>query len=305
MADDGLPDFVIIGAPRAGTTSLYHILDRAPSICMSSIKEPRYFEREVGEGAFATRRVSDRGEYLSLWSNCGEGRIRGEASPVYLFDPGTPSAMAVEIPNARLILSVRHPVDRAISHYFFREQRTGRSERSLRECIDSSLAAPISDYERSYLIEPGMYGRNLLRWLQHYPMEQIHVVVFEELANEPAQVIDDLAGFLKVAPPQDVGLSFRESNAATLPRSRVASRVIHSSVLRSLARRIHADQMARKWGERLLTSRSPRVSQTVSEDDRTLLNEIYREDVGVLSSLLQRDLPWNLTSSSTEQWPQK
>lgn len=298
MTPEAVPDFVIIGAPRAGTTSLYHILDRIPAVCMSSIKEPRFFEREVGEAAFATRRVSDPEEYGRLWDGCGEGQIRGEASPVYLFDPGTPVIMAEQIPDARLIVSVRNPVERAISHYFFREQRTGRSTKTLRECIEASLAAPISDYERSYLIEPGMYARNLVRWLEHFPREQIHVVVFEELIADPTTVVSELCEFLGTEPPTDLDLSFRESNAAARPRSRLAGRIVHSSSLRFLVQLLRIDQMARRWGERILTRPAPGLSSSVPGEDVVLLADTYREDVDRLKALLGKELPWDLVSSA-------
>jgi hypothetical protein len=168
-----LPDFVIIGAPRAGTTALWRHLDAHPDISMSRYKELRFFNEGWHKGLdWYEKQFSDEG-------------LRGEATPGYMYDRLALERMAKVIPSARLIVVLRDPVDRAYSQYWFRRGR-GLESRSF------------ADSAARYL-KPGHYLPHLLNVCEFYPREALKVVVFEDdLVARPEATYRNLCRYLGV-----------------------------------------------------------------------------------------------------------
>src|SRR5262249_11013082 len=104
------PNFFIVGAPRAGTTSLYIYLKQIPGIYMSPVKEPHYFNHEPGERS--------RDEYLELFRAADTAVAVGEASVGYLRHPDAPLRIRANVPHAKIIMSLRDPVEKVYSQYF-------------------------------------------------------------------------------------------------------------------------------------------------------------------------------------------
>src|SRR5262245_21444242 len=112
------PNFFIAGAPRCGTSSLHAYLQAIPGIFMSRIKEPNYFSRAViGEQAPMVKPIRDERQYLRLFDGAGGAQVIGEATPFYLEDPAAPALISQAVPHAKVIVSLRDPVERLYSHY--------------------------------------------------------------------------------------------------------------------------------------------------------------------------------------------
>ena len=214
-----LPDFLIIGAQKAGTTSLYAYLAAHPDVRPAGRKEVHYFDlgftagAELGEGWY--RSMFPLSARLALDGRRTGRPVRtGEASPYYLFHPAAPERAAALVPEARLLVLVRDPVERAWSHYRHevaagREQlgfaaaldaepeRLAGADADLRRGIDSAAAR--SHRTHSY-VGRGRYAEQLRAWLEHYPREQLHVMVAEELFARPAPVWRAAVEFLGLAP---------------------------------------------------------------------------------------------------------
>jgi len=109
------PNFFIVGAPKAGTTSLYEYLKDIPGIYMSPVKEPNFFRTEFTSTNRHIGHVINKEEYLSLFKNVKGKKIIGEASPSYLEDPKSPFLIHEKIPNAFILISLRDPVERLFS----------------------------------------------------------------------------------------------------------------------------------------------------------------------------------------------
>lgn len=290
-----LPDFLIAGAPKCGTTTLYEVLASTPGISMSAAKEPRYFSRVVQDDAFFSTPVRDAGAYSRLWKGAAPKDVCGEATPTYFHDPGTPEAVAAEVPSARIVVAVRNPVERAYSHYRYHELRTGRSSESLMDVFERSQEAPVSDYHASYLLAPGFYASNLRRWLRYFPAEHVHIVVFEEMIEDLQHALKQLTEFLGVSPPERIYLGDRQTNSAREPKGRTVARLMQSDLLRRAARSAGVTQHARELGERLLTKKADAPKEVDRETLERIAN-LYEPDVRELSAILDRDLPWNLSS---------
>jgi len=177
-----LPNLVIIGAAKAGTSSLHYYLGLHPEISMSATKELRFFshDREWARGV---------DWYASQFE--GEARVHGEASPSYTMFPRYPESagrLRQVLPAAKLIYLVRDPIARIVSHYLF-AHAGGREPRS----FDEATGAPDSRY-----VACGLYYTQIARYLEHFAREQILVIAQEDLADAFRPTMQTVFRFLGV-----------------------------------------------------------------------------------------------------------
>lgn len=194
-----LPNFLIIGAQKSGSTSLFNYICQHPQIFGSCPKEIFYFNEFYEKGSLWYRRHFPK---LKTLDSCAG--ITGEASTVYLCSERAPARVAKLLPNIRLIAVLREPAARAISHYKHRCQ-TGRETRSIDSVFSQETIARWSQGEAllerdSIYFERGLYAGQLENWLQHFPREQLLVVQAEKMFAEPFAVAKDVQTFLGVNP---------------------------------------------------------------------------------------------------------
>ena len=182
-----LPDFVIIGAQKGGTSALFEMLSQHPRVSPSIIKEVHYFDLNYFRGEQWYRR-----HFPPV-----EGRLSGEASPYYLFHPAVPGRLKAAIPQARLIVILRDPVERALSHYFHALRR-GQETLPLLEALeaeDRRLAGAADDLDRpdrtsfahrhfSYVAR-SRYPEQIERWRAEFDDSQILLLSNRDLRQSP------------------------------------------------------------------------------------------------------------------------
>jgi hypothetical protein len=202
-----LPDFLIVGAQKAGTTALYAYLRKHPAIAGPPWKEVSYFDRHYRRGP---------AWYRGNFPLRAGDRIVGEASPSYLFHPLAPARVASLLPAVRLIALLRDPGDRAHSHYQH-EVALGREPLAFEQALEREDERMAGELERmhedpSYFshawwnhtyLARGSYAEQLERWLSHFERERLLVLASEELAARPAETYARVLGFLG-APPYEL-----------------------------------------------------------------------------------------------------
>ena len=208
-----LPDFLVIGTQRGGTTSLFHYLQAHSAIAPSSIKEIHFFDRRYHKGLtwyrghFPTSAEKFYAQHLR-----GKAFVTGEASPAYLFHPRVPRRVRQALPSAKLIVLLRNPVDRAYSQYFharehgfetlpFEEAITGEVERTAREREHILRDEHYESYEfkhRSYLSR-GIYVEQLQAWMSLFPAEQFLILKSEDFYADPAASVKQVLAFLNLS----------------------------------------------------------------------------------------------------------
>ncbi|MBE9144027.1 sulfotransferase domain-containing protein [Planktothrix mougeotii] len=196
------PHFIIIGVQKGGTNSLYHYLCQHPQIVAATQKEIHFFTLNYDQGL---------DWYQSQFSPEAEGQqiLTGEGSPYYLFHPLVPQRLYESFPETRLIVLLRNPVDRAISHYYW-EVTLGYESLSLEEAIAQEAKRLQGETERicsevnyfsfnhqhySYLAR-GLYAEQLQRWMQFFPREQFLILKSEDLYSDSARVVNQVFAFL-------------------------------------------------------------------------------------------------------------
>jgi hypothetical protein len=185
-----LPDFLVLGAMKAGTTSTYAYLVRHPRIQRAWRKEVHFFEAPA---TYALGELWYRAHFPIRRS----GMISGDATPSYMFFTEAPARIARHVPRARLITLLRNPVDRAFSHYHHLVQRGGEC-RTFEAALDQQLlelpAGPRDDAE-TYLAR-GLYAEQLESVLRVFPRDQLLVLVSAELFARPAETVARIFAFL-------------------------------------------------------------------------------------------------------------
>jgi len=196
-----LPDFLILGAQKAGTTALYAYLRWHPHVTGPSFKEVSFFDRHYARGE----------RWYRAHMPVRRSGIVGEASPSYLFHPLAPERVARMLPDARLIALLRNPADRAFSHYqhevaLGREQLTfeealAREDERMHGELDRMLADPTyfsyAWWNYTYAAR-GRYAEQLERWFAAFPREQVLVLLTDELAADTAGTYRRTLEFLAV-----------------------------------------------------------------------------------------------------------
>ena len=281
------PNFFIVGAPRAGTTSLYHYLKTTPGVYMSPLKEPHYFAVTLkallnarGVKPDATRLIHERGEYLKLFQKVKDEVAVGEASPSYLWDPAAPGLIHEVVPHARIIMSLRDPVERAFSHYLM-HVREGVERRPFEEVLE----------EPSY-IAPGLYTAQVQRYFDMFGADHVKVLIFEEFTRDPEAAVNDILKFLGVNGRVPDRLKTAH-NSFGVPRGNLAKRIAANRGIRLAARSLLPFGIPGVLREKLLYKKPPKPP--LPHAVATALADIYREDVKALEKILGRSLPWTLS----------
>lgn len=204
------PNLFIVGAAKGGTTAIHHYLSQHSDILMSSVKEPHYFSTvktknpaayrkpQVGE-SFHTRIIKDELTYLSLFSSGADKKYRGEASPSYLYDAESARKIYDFNHDARIIIILREPVSRAISHYNMVYNLGLEDKESIRDAIEKDRQNPDKMWGAAHLyIELGLYHQQLERYFDLFAESQILVMKFEDFVKQPTAQIEKIIGFLEL-----------------------------------------------------------------------------------------------------------
>lgn len=196
------PDFIIVGAPKSGTTSLYRYLQQHPSVFMPENKEPRFFcnypveSSEYMRHQFHSDIVTDLDRYIALFSEAKSSMLCGEASTDYLSCNGATERIHAWNPDAKIIIMLRHPVARAWSEYRHSIAANFQPHSfwdSL--CLEEERIA--GRYDPIFFhVKRGLYHESVARYLHLFGQKQVRVIFFDDFAHSPERCIDDTLGFL-------------------------------------------------------------------------------------------------------------
>jgi hypothetical protein len=288
-------DFVIIGAQKAGTTSLYRYLQPHPQIYMPPEKEAQFFNHD--------ERFAKGWEwYLAeFFAGAPEAKLWGKATPNYLSDPRVPERIREVLPEVRLVALLRDPIERAYSHYAMACRR-GAERRSFDQAVGDQLekqaleeARARPDLTNSYVAR-GEYGRLLGRYYGLFPQSQVRVFFTEDLSSDPARLVQQTLEFLGADTafvPSNLGLVYHKGGTkAKVPWLPALRRI---RPVRAIWTKLVPWRYRRRLGYWLFQWNAiPDNGQPhLLESTRTLLVGHFEDDVKQLSGLLGRDVPWS------------
>ena len=207
------PNFLIIGDLKAGSTSLHSYLSQHPEIFMPKLKELRYFAFDPSNSYHIRARstvVRTHAEYLNYFSDTGDAKAIGEASPNYLRSPIAPHKIKSELADSKLIVCLRNPADRLYSLYQM-NYRNGSTTLPFDQRVFE---------ENSVWIKGNFYWHDLRNYFDIFPRTQIKVILFEDLIANPISITQNLYRFLEVDDTFSPQISVH--NAGGMPKSPLA-----------------------------------------------------------------------------------
>jgi Sulfotransferase domain len=275
------PDFIGIGAQRTGTSWIYACLYEHPEICMPQ-KEINFFSR-------APHWNRGLQWYESIFGECSQSTIAGEFSTSYLTDRETPGRIRERYPDARLIVSLRHPADRAFSSYL--------------NDIVAGAVDPTTGFGEALPAHPeyvdgGRYALHLRRYLDLFPREQVLISLFEDARRDPLSAVRAIYSFLGVDPDFRPAMVDRRVGAGRIPKSQRIERWLLGASAAVRRRRASRSVwwIAKRAG---LGDRIRALNTRGGEEERRGLDPVERRDlirelepdIGAVEGLLGRELP--------------
>jgi len=283
------PNFFIVGAPKAGTTSIYEYIKNHPQIFMSSIKEPNYFSINILNENDQLKPIRNKKKYLDLFKNIKNEKIIGEASPFYLSDHDAPKLIHDVAPTAKILISIRDPVEREFSH-FLMHYVAGETVRTFHD----QLQIEIKNHQTSseyFALKHGMYYENIKRYLDIFDKNQVKIIIFEEFIRNTEKSLQSLFDFLNIdlSIPENVDQVY---NQFALPRNQISSSIIRNQTLKKIVKNILPRRTSTYIYETFFVKKGYKKPDMKNED-RELLVRFYENDVEKIKTLLGRELPWS------------
>ncbi len=283
-----LPTFLVLGAQKAGTTSLHNYLAQHPDIFMSSVKEPHYFSLgDAGRpppsrGSFVAESLS---EYERLFDRVRGEVAVGESSTTYLDSARAAQRIAEQIPDVKLIAILRDPAGRAHSQYVFNRKRMVEDAPTFADALSREPVRRVAGRgARFAYLAKGFYAGQLEEYLRYFDRSQIRVFLYEDFSDEPMALLRDIFRFLGVDDGFVPDMRLRY-NVSGVPRNTTAAAFLR--LLKPVRPFLEA------WTPAALMSRLGRPLIVPQREDLSLrrkLVEEYREDILRLEALIGRDL---------------
>ncbi|MGB7417340.1 MAG: sulfotransferase [Thermosynechococcaceae cyanobacterium] len=288
-----LPNFLIIGAAKSGTTALHTYLEQHPQVYMTPEKETNFFAfdgvdlhfRGPGDSAINSFSITSAKDYAAQFANVTDETAIGEACPLYLYHPEAPARIQASIPDAKLLVILRSPVDRAHAN-FLHLVRDGREPHQ-------DFAHALEDEQRRiqenwewfwHYRQQGYYSAQLQRYCDRFSADQLKVYLYEDLTQSPETLLQDIFQYLEVDSSFMPDMTIRP-NKSGMPKNRLMHRILtQPNPLKSMLKPLFPDHLRQKIQHQNLGK--PQISPGV----RQSLAALYQDDILRCQDLIQRDL---------------
>ena len=297
-----LPNFLIFGVQKAGTTSIYNYLQQHPQVYTSPVKETDFMCRESArkpellteeEKSRLTRggrqRILTLEQYEALFDRAGDAIAIGEASPNYLFahEQAVPN-IKTYIPDAKLIAVLRNPVERAYSDYLMSLRQVVGNLKPLAEQVETSGST-------SYTLLKGLYYEGTKHFIDTFGTAQVKIFLFDDLRQDSAGLMRELYAFIGVDSSFQTNTK-EKKQTAEVPKNQAVNQLLRTKnplreTVAKVLRAVMSEERRQKLRSRLISANSQgKEGLPLSNEDRILLEDYYREDILKLQDLLGRDL---------------
>lgn len=281
-----IPNFFIVGTPKAGTTSLYEYLQEHPQIYMSPIKETNFFSyNEIkSQGLFYNEEhVASIEAYLQQFSGAVNEIAIGEASVSYLFYPSVPQKIKYFNSEAKIIVVLRNPIDRGFSHYLM-DKRLGFVSESYQKIVDKQVVGKKGLLYYQQYVELGLYYKQLKRYYDVFDASNILVLYYEDIVNNINGVVNNLYQFLEVDVTFEPDTN-KQHNTFLAPKGAFIRKLYAQKKVRSLLKNIFGEAMREKVKSFFFSKERKPVLDPALKNQ---LIDLYKEDVHQLSVLLNK-----------------
>lgn len=293
-----LPDFLIIGAAKAGTSSLYHYLKQHPQVYMSPVKEPKFFALEGEALDFAGPRDQERmargsitnfQDYCALFQDYSGEVAVGEASTLYLYSSTAAERIQHYIPHAKLIAILRNPVERAYSNYLHMIRNDTETLADFTQALkEEEIRIQNNWMPFWHYRQRGFYYAQLRRYYDLFDRDQIRIYLYEDLVADSPGLMRNIFQFISVDDSFCPDMSVKH-NISGVPKNKVLHNLlIRSNPLKSAIKPLLPSRMSSRIAEKVRVRNLKKPS--FDEEARLQLIETYRDDIVKLQELIDRDV---------------
>ncbi len=283
-----IPNLFIVGAPKAGTTSLYYYLAEHPDIFMSTPKEINYFSKsELDKQGlyYKDLKLKNIADYESLFKNAIHKKVIGEASVSYLFYPEIPKKIFEYNPKAKIIILLRNPVDRGFSHYSM-DLKLGKVKVPFDKIISKTESIKYLNLFYQQYFELGLYYNQVKRYMDTFGRDQVKIILTEYLNNDINKTLGTIFNYLDI-PNMNIPGVKTKYNVNREPKSNALNKLYSINTLRlaiSSTLSINKKECVKKI---FFTDKNkPKIAPKTKE----YLKHIYKPDIIKLESLISRNL---------------
>lgn len=288
MNNEIWPNFFIVGTGRGGTSSLYHYLSQHPDIFMSPIKEPYFFCQELISDITTGNFVLDKDKYLELFNDISGRRVVGEASAAYLDFPPTAGRIKTSVPDAKIIIMLRNPSERAFSEYLA-NVTLGYEKRTFNQTVTDEIKEIRNEPTNAYnSVSRGLYYNHVKRYQDLFGNKNVKVIIFEDFIKNTQLILEEVLEFLGIN--KKIEFELEPKNQYRIPKGGIAELLFADSKIRKIIKKSIPVNMRIRFGEKYLLKKE--IRPTIDLETKKILDDIYSEDINKLSNLLNRELKW-------------
>lgn len=283
------PNFLIIGSPKCGTTSLYHYLGQHPNIEFSKVKEPKYFSfkdlnlnfnkksTKIALEQLKNSTIKDIDSYLELFSGLNSQYI-GEASPNYFhFEPAAKNIFEFN-PDMKMIVILRNPIDRLYSDWKHNVRMGYEPEYSFKKSLSLIEKRKANNYPPYFnYLEKGDYSKHLKRYYSLFSKKQIKVILYDDFKLNPNNVCNNVISFLGVKNKFKFETSKIYIKSSVIKKNNMLTKLL--PYIQRLSYRIYGFFKNRNT-----------ISEVMSKSNREIALNYYKKDIQELETLINRDL---------------
>ena len=280
-------DFFIVGAPKAGTTSLYHYLNEHPKISMSSVKEPNYFSHEELETQklyYKSNKINSLDSYHNLFPTRDANLIYGEASVSYLFYKNVAEKIKTYNKNAKIIIILRNPIERAFSHYLM-DARLGLISESFESVVDGFETTSKNKLYYQQYIELGKYYDQISNYKRLFNDKNILIIDYEDFKNKTSLCVSNVFDFLQIDTSFMPNLDLTH-NTFRKPKFTFIKILYSNHSIRCIINKLISSKFKNYINQMVFDKEDKPI---LSQDLRVRLKSIFKNDVNKLSDMLNKD----------------
>ena len=289
------PNFIVIGAMKAATTSLYNYIKQHPDIFMTKVKEPMFFNNFNQNTDFKvlgnkSKKVNSLLDYFSMFSSVKNESAIGEASPAYIYNENAPHLIKEHLPDVKIIAILRQPTDRAYSNFLHTKRADRENVNSFEQAIKIEKERISDNWSPLYhYIQKGFYSVQLKRYYNLFPKENIKVYLFEDVVKTPKETLKDIFKFLNVDENIEIDVS-KKSNVSGTPNGILGFILKKMRYYNLMPKFAISDYLPTFIISLLFKSVYKDTEKLDSVLRKELTDKYYREEILKLEKLIDRDL---------------
>ena len=289
------PNFIVIGAMKSATTSLYTYLKQHPEIFMTKIKEPMFFNNYKQNSEYKglgtkSEKLITLEDYWLMFEDVSNEKAIGEASPAYIYNKKAPQLIKENLQNVRIIAILRQPVDRAYSNYLHVVRADKENSNSFEESIEKEKERINEKWSPLYhYIEKGYYSDQLQRYYDLFPSNKIKVYLFEDVVKKPSETLKDIFKFLKVDENVEIDIS-KKSNVSGTPTGILGFVLKKMRFYNLMPKFTISDYLPSSIVNFIFKSVYKEPEKLSAEFRKELTHKYYKEEITKLEKLIGRDL---------------